>query len=284
MIMILWQSNLHALKKNRNSSAPYLSGDTFRSFADFIFDEATTSFDPQKVKYGDIIFVKTDKLKEFKSSKHQYIKNPYVLITHNADTATPGAFKDLLEDNKILAWYAQNAETLMHPKLIPLPIGIANQYWAHGSCKDLKTAQENTKNTIKTNLAYLNISVGTYRSERQKVYDLFINTTFCLNSKNKPYKQYLEDIASCKFVLSPRGNGIDCHRTWEALYLGSIPIVRTSNIDSIYKDLPVLIINEWEEVTQDYLNEAYRQIQAKTHNLDRLYSPYWEKEFNKFKG
>ncbi len=27
------------------------------------------------------------------------------------------------------------------------------------------------------------------------------------------------------FWLSPRGNGIDCHRTWEALYLDVIPIV-----------------------------------------------------------
>ncbi|CAF4378106.1 unnamed protein product, partial [Adineta steineri] len=27
------------------------------------------------------------------------------------------------------------------------------------------------------------------------------------------------------FWLSPRGNGLDCHRTWEALYLDTIPIV-----------------------------------------------------------
>ena len=28
------------------------------------------------------------------------------------------------------------------------------------------------------------------------------------------------------FVASPSGNGLDCHRTWEALLLRSIPIVK----------------------------------------------------------
>jgi hypothetical protein len=46
----------------------------------------------------------------------------------------------------------------------------------------------------------------------------------------------------CKysFVLSPFGNGYDCHRTWEALLLGCIPIMKKSRIDSLFKYLPVL--------------------------------------------
>ena len=44
-----------------------------------------------------------------------------------------------------------------------------------------------------------------------------------------------------KFILSPPGAGFDCHRTWEALYLGAIPIVKTSSLDPLYKDLPVVI-------------------------------------------
>jgi hypothetical protein len=30
------------------------------------------------------------------------------------------------------------------------------------------------------------------------------------------------------FVASPYGGGPDCHRTWEALILGCIPIVKSS--------------------------------------------------------
>jgi len=34
--------------------------------------------------------------------------------------------------------------------------------------------------------------------------------------------------AGCAFTLSPAGAGLDCHRTWEALLLGSIPVVLRS--------------------------------------------------------
>ena len=39
-----------------------------------------------------------------------------------------------------------------------------------------------------------------------------------------------------------KGNGEDCHRTWEAVLLGSIPIVRPSGIGNLYKDAPILIL------------------------------------------
>ena len=38
----------------------------------------------------------------------------------------------------------------------------------------------------------------------------------------------MSELSSYKFALSPEGNGIDCHRTWECLYLGVIPIVKKS--------------------------------------------------------
>ena len=46
------------------------------------------------------------------------------------------------------------------------------------------------------------------------------------------------------FELSPSGNGLDCHRTYEAIILNTIPIVRSNTLDPIYKehDLPVVIV------------------------------------------
>ena len=51
------------------------------------------------------------------------------------------------------------------------------------------------------------------------------------------------------FELSPQGNGLDCHRTWEALILNTIPIVRTSSLDPLYEGLPVVVVAEWADVT-----------------------------------
>ena len=68
----------------RPSSKPFLSGDSLRVFSNHIFDE-TKSFDPNKVKKGDILFLKTELKDIFFNHYHPKIKEPYKLITHNSD-------------------------------------------------------------------------------------------------------------------------------------------------------------------------------------------------------
>ena len=57
------------------------------------------------------------------------------------------------------------------------------------------------------------------------------------------------------FVICPHGGGLDCHRNWEALCLGCIPIVKTSKIDKLYDNLPVLIVNDWNLIDKNLLNK-----------------------------
>jgi len=65
---------------------------------------------------------------------------------------------------------------------------------------------------------------------------------------------YYSQLKCHHFVLSPRGNGLDCYRTWEALALGVIPIVkRNGPFDRMYENMPVLLVNRWEDVTLDLL-------------------------------
>ena len=47
----------------------------------------------------------------------------------------------------------------------------------------------------------------------------------------------LQQHAHFAFVASPSGNGLDCHRTWEALLLRSIPIVKVSVLYSVVRAL-----------------------------------------------
>jgi hypothetical protein len=59
-----------------------------------------------------------------------------------------------------------------------------------------------------------------------------------------------------QFVLSPRGNGIDCHRTWELFLAGCIVITKTSPLDNMFieNNLPVVILDRWDELN-DNINE-----------------------------
>ena len=77
------------------------------------------------------------------------------------------------------------------------------------------------------------------------------------------------------FSISPNGNGIDCHKTWESLYLKTIPIV-TKSINSLqYSDLPILIIDNWDsldglDLTKDLYNSLMDEFDIKTLNSNRF--------------
>jgi hypothetical protein len=69
------------------------------------------------------------------------------------------------------------------------------------------------------------------------------------------HQQYLRRLRDVKFVASPPGRGIDCHRTWEALIMGCVPIVLNKSIVDVYKGGPVMVVNSWEEVTEQSLKK-----------------------------
>lgn len=263
--------------KERKSSAPFISGDTFRGLADHVFDETTPKFHPKKVRRGDLIFVKTDweYLEIFFTRYHPEIEFPYILLTHNSDHSAPGPFSSYLNDPKLLGWFAQNMEGDPHPKLHPIPIGIANQVWEHGNPQIFTASLAWAKNEDRPFLCYLNFAASTYPKERNYVRDLFAGQPWAVVSGSQPMRQYLKDLSLSKFVLSPRGNGLDCHRTWEALLLGAIPIVRTSSLDPLFEDLPVLIVENWEVITEDYLREQYKIMKQRSYNSRKLFIEYW---------
>lgn len=260
----------------RLSSFPYISGDTFRAHADFIIDQKHMFFDSATVKTGSVIFVKRDFIDYFISDCHPQIKNSYILITHNADDDVSECYRSYLDDEKLIVWFAQNVN-YTHPKLIPLPIGFANRYWTHGDIEAINTAQAQAIDTIfiKDKLLYLNFNVNNCSEVRKKVFEQLQQEPFCYSCSPKPFHNYLIDVAQSCFVASPRGNGIDCHRTWEALTMGSIPIVESSSLDPLFEDLPVLIIKDWSCITEKYLLEQLEIMKSKEYNFEKIFAQYW---------
>jgi len=82
------------------------------------------------------------------------------------------------------------------------------------------------------------------------------------------------------FVISPHGNGLDCHRTWEALCLGCIPILRTSPLNALYDELPVYIVQDWSDVTEENLRRILNEFSQRKFDLNRLTLKYWMDKIN----
>jgi hypothetical protein len=167
-----------------------------------------------------------------------------------------------------------------------IPLGITNDcddspiHRIYGNLEIMHSVfKENIK---KDYLAYINFNVNNFKSERSQVYNLFSNKDWTkigqIDNTLNGRANYLRDIKSSKFVFCPRGNGIDTHRIWESLYMGSIPVVKYENTHLLFKDLPILFINDWSQINEDFLNSKYEEYIEKDWNLDKLKMKFW-KEF-----
>jgi hypothetical protein len=84
---------------------------------------------------------------------------------------------------------------------------------------------------------------------------------------------------SYSFVVSPRGYGNDCHRTWEALALGTAVIVKYDEfLAPLFEDLPVIQVRFWEDVTTERLAQWKADLVARWHTFrfEKVRAAYWE--------
>lgn len=276
--------SFHFSGNKRPSSAPYISGDTFRAFADYIYDE-TSTLDPQEVREGRTVFVKSDMLDDFFAKIHPHISFPYVLISHNSDRNIVES--DIIKiDDKIIHWFAQNV-LVNHPKITPIPIGIENaHYHMHGVTKVFDSLRKKT--TDRNSRILFGFNIKTNPAEREHAFNTLIHlpTAHAIKGWIAPRK-YLELLRAYGFVASPPGNGVDCHRTWEALYLKTIPIVKRSiGVESFESlGLPIWIINNWDELleyTEDELQERYTHMQQRA-DTKALTTDYWKEKIRESK-
>lgn len=253
---------------NRGPIDPYISGDTFRSHADFVYDEISRSLNPKNVGPNAILFTNGDFLDEFFREVHPHIESNYILIVHNTDRSIPGIHRERLDDPHLLAMFAQNIDC-SHPKLHPLPIGVENRQWNAQNKETLERVK--ARKLPKTQLLYCNFARATYPEERDLVDSLFGDKPYTLKQNRKPYLFFVQDLARSKFVLAPRGNGLDTHRLWETLYVGSYPIVKSSPLDPLYTNLPVIVVDRWEDLDEQFLREKYEELSARTdYEWERL--------------
>ena len=90
-------------------------------------------------------------------------------------------------------------------------------------------------------------------------------------------KSFLRFLKRSKFCISPPGKGADCFRTWDALYEKSIPIVQPKNcpVLSRYRDLPILYVDDYSEVTEDLLIKEYKRMLDTEYDFSKLFLHYW---------
>lgn len=86
----------------------------------------------------------------------------------------------------------------------------------------------------------------------------------------------IREIKDYKYCLAPPGRGPDTFRAWESLLVGTVPIVFRTTINDLYEDLPVLVLDNFEQLNEQYLNQQYDIIVSRVnYNFEKLFLKYW---------
>ena len=250
------------------------------------------------VRTARVIYLCTDMVPQFVREHLPRRSTPFTLVTGDSDLAVAAgpiaerALDAVTSHPMLVAWYAQN-RVFKHPKLHSMPIGLDYHTLsppegggrAHPwGARRVPVDQERQLAQIgrsagsiaaKEPVAFCNWHFAIERGDRQE----------CRRRVDPTAVSYQRDFttrdaswrmnARFAFTLSPAGAGLDGHRTWEALLLGSIPVVLRSPLDELFTQLPVVIVDDWSEVTPARLRSELDRIARNSFDFSPLKLGYW---------
>ena len=205
-----------------------------------------------------------------------YPETKFCIFTNLEDTPITEDIHDKIPKN-VVAIYGTNAIGF-GGKVHPFPYGV--QRIIHPSDNRigiLKKYLQQEKVKPKK-LLYINHSEHTNISERGNVRKKFSGRKYVTIGERVHYDLYCQQILDHKFMICPQGNGVDCHRNWEVLYLKRVPIMKKSKyLQELYKDYPILWVNDFMDCTKSLLsssNHLFEKAQKIDNNLLDLYTVF----------
>ena len=254
---------------------------------------------------GMSIYVCSDALSFFVDKVLPHIRKKFVFVSGDSDMCvqvealTQKQFEQLLNSPFLIKWFVQNTRLNNCPKIIQLPIGLdyhtisnnPNHNWRLKNEGFLPREQETILMNIKREAKqfderivkiYVNFSSQNDRfHQRKNSVKEIPNDLLVMYNDFVPRTNNWKNMTKYAFVLSPFGVGMDCHRTWEALCLGCIPVVCAPNFKNMFEGLPVLNVDNWSSITKELLEETVERFKNDSNDFhfDKLTLCYWTNQF-----
>ena len=215
------------------------------------------------------------------------LENPnkkFTLVTHNSDVSL---YPQSIPHN-LNRWFAQN-RCWNHPRVFSLPIGLENKHWFPYKTNVMINTPYCKDRLVK---AFVQCNPDTH-PERKKLIKSMNHDAVDMhqgsNGNEKTHGLFMNNLAKYAFCVCPRGNGIDTHRLWEALYMGCIPIVKNYIAHEFYyqdreemktHQLPIVTVEDWSQITPDFLQDQYNKIHSSAFVSNLLSMQYWAERIN----
>jgi len=256
------------------------------------------------LNHGDTIYICSSAINDFVHNILPTIKKRFILVSGDSDMPIPNGalnvddFNLLINNRYLIVWFSQNL--VMSPKLNPklhyLPIGLDYHTM---SCQDMRWGPRTSplmQEKILLSAANKALPLQSRKPIAYTTFHFFLER----GGRRKAYEQIprelvyyepepVQRIVSWKrqteyaFVVSPPGEGLDCHRTWEAICLGCIPIMISTPLDDMFEGLPVLIVESWRDITRELLDKTILEYSEKEFCKEKLTLKYWIDKINSYR-
>ena len=235
------------------------------------------------------------------------VQNKIVLLTGSNDFTIPNQidkrftklsfaekkfFYKILNDKRIIHWFAENHDEVFE-KMSTLPSGVSPR-----TCMNFNPDCIWDFTNISTPISRRPLRVicadilreGPQWENRRKVAKLsqtaWKDFSIYLHNRQLEYDEWLKFVARYPFLLCVQGGGIDpAPKAWEAIVVGTIPIIKHSPLDDAYSQFPVVFIDEWveEAISHEKLKKWLSKLSPFYKNgskerkevLKRLTTDYW---------
>jgi hypothetical protein len=159
-----------------------------------------------------------------------------------------------------------------------LPMGMIMAYMVRNGGNDILKHVNKQKNKTKliacafgnkyprlTNIIKDRANLAVFTKDSDFVDDMFCEPT-----------EYYENLCDYRFFACPLGNGIQTPKICECIMCETVPVVTDHVAHRELRDiygLPLLIVNEWSDLTEQFLNDQWNSVYSK---ID------WHEQKNKF--
>lgn len=188
------------------------------------------------------------------------IRAPFVLVTTDGDLSVPSELPReivdaLLASPYLVAWATQNYVGGGDSRIRHFPIGLdlhhRRPFSSPAGLLALleRLAARRVAPDRQAPRVFCDLGLNIQSEERREAVRVLAGCPHVVMQRKRVSQAAIwRRYAGSPFVVSAIGNGLDCHRTWEALMLGSIVVTRTSPLDPLFADLPIVIVRDWAEV------------------------------------
>lgn len=238
----------------RKSSYPFLSSDTYFELCDYAITskEELNDFIRTDENFisvyllGELVNQFTKRLEEIKPNSI----NKLIIMESDTAQTTEELKPALIVAEQIFSNNLVGSEK----NITPIPLGLERRcYRSAGVIGDFsKPYKVDTSNRKIPFLVAWNDQTNPNRAIYRQEFSKSSNSLI-IEKRISP-KTIHTLMRRTMFVPAPAGNGLDCHRTWEALYLGCIPVVLRKEYcgDNSW---PVMVVDSWDELLSLNLKE-----------------------------